>query len=154
MPKGDPPFCDHHTAEPLARSALRGLPAVIGRPARTAYDQGQTALADKRTDGRRLICREDAVTTARMPPQGWSMDRGTTPGMGEIDRVGNKRSRAAQGAVAETIRHLQPSSGGTAGAFRLTRVVWHQHHFGHSLYLDGCIVISSLAQISKIALCR
>jgi hypothetical protein len=29
------------------------------------------------------------------------MDRGTTPWMGEVDRVGNTRSRATQGAVAD-----------------------------------------------------
>jgi hypothetical protein len=33
--------------------------------------------------------------------KGWSMDRGTRPRKGEVDRVGNKRSRATQGGVAE-----------------------------------------------------
>jgi hypothetical protein len=70
--------------------------------------------------------RADADTTARMsplkggPPQGaMDMDKGATPGMGEIDRVGNERSRATspQGwskdrAIAEAIRQSTVLKGG------------------------------------------
>jgi hypothetical protein len=57
---------------------------------------------------------EQLPTTAWMPPlkggpsqRGLWVDKGTTPRMGEVDRVGSQRSRATQGAVAEQTANSQ-----------------------------------------------
>jgi hypothetical protein len=57
---------------------------------------------------------EQLPTTAWMPPlkggpsqRGLWVDKGTTPRMGEVDRVGNTRSRATHGAVAEQTANSQ-----------------------------------------------